>query len=132
MEKSLLIGDVIIVSKVNYGPRVPMTPVAFPFSHHTLPTGGKAYWEGIKLDYHRLPGFEKIERNDVVVFNYPMDADAPLSRPVDKRENYIKRCLAIAGDTLSIVNSQVYVNGKADVRSEERSVGKERVSQVRS
>lgn len=112
MEKSLLIGDFIFVSKVNYGPRVPMTPIAFPFSHHTLPTGGKAYWEGIKLDYHRLPGFEKIERNDVVVFNYPMDADAPLSRPVDKRENYIKRCLAIAGDTLSIVNTQVYVNGK--------------------
>ncbi len=112
MEKSLLIGDFIFVSKVNYGPRVPMTPIAFPFSHHTLPTGGKAYWEGIKLDYHRLPGFEKIERNDVVVFNYPMDADPPLSRPVDKRENYIKRCLAIAGDTLSIVNTQVYVNGK--------------------
>lgn len=119
MEKSLLIGDFIFVSKVNYGPRIPMTPIAFPFSHHTLPTGGKAYWEGIELDYHRLPGFEKIERNDVVVFNYPMDADAPLSRPVDKRENYIKRCLAIAGDTLSIVNAQVYVNGKADVNPPE-------------
>lgn len=111
MEKSLLVGDFIFVSKVNYGPRVPMTPVAFPFSHHTLPTGGKAYWEGISVDYKRLPGFEDIERNDVVVFNYPMDADAPFNRPVDKRENYIKRCIAIAGDTLRIVNSQVYVNG---------------------
>jgi len=114
MEKSLLVGDFIFVSKVNYGPRIPMTPVAFPFSHHTLPTGGKAYWEGIKLDYKRLPGFEDIERNDVVVFNYPMDADAPLSRPVDKRENYIKRCIGIGGDTLRIVNSQVFVNGKAE------------------
>src|SRR5690606_27429814 len=111
MEKSLLVGDFIFVSKVNYGPRVPMTPVAFPFSHHTLPTGGKAYWEGISIDYKRLPGFEDIERNDVVVFNYPMDADAPFNRPVDKRENYIKRCIAIGGDTLRIVNSQVYVNG---------------------
>jgi len=113
MEKSLLVGDFLFVSKVNYGPRIPMTPVAFPFAHHTMPiTGGKAYWEGIELDYHRLPGFESIERNDVVVFNYPMDADPPLNRPVDKRENYIKRCIGIAGDTVQIINSQVYVNGK--------------------
>lgn len=111
MEKSLLVGDFIFVSKVNYGPRIPMTPVAFPFSHHTLPTGGKAYWEGISIDFKRLPGLEEIERNDVVVFNYPMDADAPFNRPVDKRENYIKRCIAIAGDTLRIVDSKVYVNG---------------------
>ena len=113
MEKSLLVGDFLFVSKVNYGPRIPMTPVAFPFSHHTLPTGGKAYWEGWKIDYKRWPGFEKIERNDVVVFNYPIEADAPYNRPVDKRENYIKRCIGIAGDTVSMVNSQVYVNGKA-------------------
>lgn len=112
MEKSLLIGDFLFVSKINYGPRIPMTPIAFPFSHHTLPIGGKAYWEGLKLDYHRLPGLEEIERNDVVVFNYPMDADPPLSRPVDKRENYIKRCIAIAGDTVSMNLAEVYVNGK--------------------
>ncbi|WP_118193929.1 signal peptidase I [Albibacterium indicum] len=119
MEKSLLVGDFIFVSKVNYGPRVPMTPVAFPFSHHTLPTGGKAYWEGIKLDYKRLPGFEKIERNDVVVFNYPPDGLPPLSRPVDKRENYIKRCIAIPGDSLRIIDSKVYVNGQAEVNPPE-------------
>lgn len=113
MEKSLLVGDHIFVSKLNYGVRIPMTPVAFPFSHHTLPIGGKAYWEGIKLGYKRLPSFEKIERNDVVVFNQPMEADPPLRRPVDKRENIIKRCIAISGDTLTIVNAQVYVNGKA-------------------
>jgi signal peptidase I len=91
-----------------------MTPIAFPFAHHTMPvTGTKAYWEGIKLNYHRLPGFEKIERNDVVVFNWPMEADAPWYRPVDKRENYIKRCIAIGGDTVRIINAQVYVNGAA-------------------
>ncbi len=113
MEKSLLVGDFLFVSKVNYGARVPMTPVAFPFAHHTMPLiGTKAYWEGIKLGYHRLPGLQEIKRNDVVVFNYPMEADSPFYRPVDKRENYIKRCQAIPGDTLRIINAQVYVNGK--------------------
>ncbi len=113
MERSLLVGDFLFVSKMSYGARTPMTPVAFPFAHHTMPiTGTKAYWDGIELPYYRLPGFGKIERNDVVVFNYPMDADAPLNRPVDKRENYIKRCLGIPGDTLKIVNSMVYINGK--------------------
>jgi signal peptidase I len=114
MEKSLLIGDFLFVSKIDYGPRVPMTPVAFPFAHHTMPvTGTKAYWEGIKLNYHRFAGFTDIKRNDVVVFNYPMDADEPYNRPVDKRENYIKRCLGIGGDTLKVVNTQVFINGKA-------------------
>jgi len=113
MEKTLLVGDFLFVSKVNYGARLPMTPVAFPFAHHTMPiTGTKAYWEGIKWDYRRLPGFSEIKRNDVVVFNYPMDADAPFSRPVDKRENYIKRCLAIGGDTIQIKDAQVFVNHK--------------------
>lgn len=111
MEKTLLVGDFLFVSKLNYGPRIPMTPIAFPFAHHTMPiTGTKAYWDGLELDYHRLPGFEKIERRDVVVFNYPMEAEVP--RPVDKRENYIKRCIAIPGDTLRIVDATVYVNGK--------------------
>mgnify|MGYP003575329543 CR=1 FL=1 len=143
MEKSLLIGDFLFVSKVNYGGRVPMTPVAFPFAHHTMPvTGTKAYWDGVQLKYRRLPGFEEIERGDVVVFNYPegdtvvLETQAEASyyqlvrqmgretvrsnpnftiveRPVDKRENYIKRCVAIAGDTVKIVNAQVFVNGKA-------------------
>lgn len=113
MEKSLLIGDFLFVSKINYGPRVPMTPIAFPFAHHTMPViGTKAYWDGIELPYYRLPGFEKIERRDVVVFNYPMEADPPFNRPVDKRENYIKRCIAIPGDTLRIIHANVYVNGK--------------------
>jgi signal peptidase I len=72
----------------------------------------KAYWDGIQLPYYRLPGLSKIKRNDVVVFNYPMDADEPLNRPIDKRENYIKRCLGISGDTLQIIDAKVYINGK--------------------
>lgn len=113
MEKSLLVGDFLFVSKLNYGPRVPMTPVAFPFAHHTMPvTGGKAYWEGVKLDYKRLPGFQEIKRNDVVVFNFPMEADAPYNRPIDKRENYIKRAIGIPGDTIRLDMAQVFVNGE--------------------
>jgi signal peptidase I len=114
MERSLLVGDFLFVSKVNYGPRVPMTPIAFPFAHHTMPLiNTKAYWDGWKVDYHRLPGFSDVKKGDVVVFNYPMEADSPYYRPVDKRENYIKRCQGAPGDTISVVNAQVYVNGKA-------------------
>jgi signal peptidase I len=114
MERSLLVGDFLFVSKLNYGPRTPMTPIAFPFAHHTMPLlGTKAYWDGWELGYHRLPGFEEVKKGDVVVFNYPMDADSPLYRPVDKQENYIKRCQGTPGDTLSVVNAQVYVNSKA-------------------
>ncbi|MEO6148557.1 MAG: signal peptidase I [Mucilaginibacter sp.] len=114
MERSLLVGDFLFVSKVNYGARTPMTPLAFPFAHHTMPiTGTKAYSELIKLPYYRLPGFQDIKKGDVVVFNYPMEADSPYYRPVDKRENYIKRCQGTAGDTLSVVDAQVFINGKA-------------------
>lgn len=111
MEKSLLVGDFLFVSKLNYGPRVPMTPLAFPFAHHTMPLtkDTKSYSTAIELPYYRLPGFEDIERQDVVVFNYPAD---PVDRPVDKRENYIKRCVAIAGDSLEVIDAVVYVNGE--------------------
>ena len=112
MERSLLVGDFLFVSKVNYGARTPMTPIAFPFAHHTMPIiNTKAYWDGLELPYYRLPGLSTVKRGDVVVFNYPQDTIN--NRPVDKRENYIKRCQGIAGDTLSVVDGQVYVNGKA-------------------
>jgi signal peptidase I len=141
MEKSLLVGDFLFVSKVNYGARIPMTPVAFPFAHHTMPvTGTKAYYDGIQWKYRRLPGIQEIKRNDVVVFNFPEGDTVALeaqdrdyyemvravgheavnsqytvtSRPVDKRENYIKRCIGISGDVLSMVNGLVSVNGKAE------------------
>ena len=113
MERSLLVGDFLFVSKLNYGPRIPNTPLAFPFAHHTMPiTGGKAYSELIKIPYKRLPGFENIERNDVVVFNFPMEADAPYNRPVDKRENYIKRAVGVPGDVVEMKGGHLVVNGK--------------------
>lgn len=109
MEKSLLIGDFLFVSKVSYGPRIPNTPIAFPFAHHTMPgTNAKSYSEWIKLPYYRLPGFGRIKNNDVVVFNYPMED----FRPVDKRENYIKRCVGIPGDTLEVRERVLFINGK--------------------
>lgn len=139
MERSLLVGDFLFVSKVNYGARVPMTPIAFPFAHHTMPlTGTKAYWDGVQWKYRRLPGFQDIKRNDVVVFNFPEGDTVVLerqddnyyqmqlrgesresiwsqfhvvSRPVDKRENFIKRCIAIAGDTIAMRNGLAIVNG---------------------
>ena len=110
MEKSLLRGDFLFVSKINYGARVPMTPISFPFVHQELPvTGGKAYSEALKLPYYRLPGIQKIKNNDIVVFNYPGEDDFP----VDKKTNYIKRCIGIAGDSLIVVNGQVFINGTA-------------------
>lgn len=146
MEGSLLVNDFLFVSKMAYGPRVPMTPVAFPLVHNTMPlTGGKSYVDGIQWKYHRLPGFGKIERYDVVVFNYPAgdtvmverpaddyysalrdeynnDREAMkgalhiITRPVDKEENYIKRCVGLPGDKLEVRDGVLYVNdqtGKA-------------------
>lgn len=151
MEKTLLVNDFLFVSKFSYGPRIPNTPLAMPFVHHTLPiTNGKSYVEWIKIPYTRwFPA--PVRRNDVVVFNFPegdtvidkegfqseypyyqaardkgnMDINAgrkmilddpdefPLViRPVDKRENYIKRCIGVSGDTLQIKNQQVFINGK--------------------
>jgi signal peptidase I len=110
MEKSLLVGDFLFVSKVNYGARTPMTPISFPFAHNTMPfIETKSYLEWFSMPFYRLPGFQKVKNNDVVVFNYPFEN----GRPVDKKENYIKRCLAIAGDTISVVNQQVFINGVA-------------------
>ncbi len=107
MEKSLLVGDFLFVSKVNYGARTPMTPISFPFAHNTLPlVSAKSYLEWFSMPYYRLPGFQKIKNNDVVVFNYPFED----GRPVDKKENYIKRCLAIPGDSIKIIDQQVYIN----------------------
>ena len=110
MEKSMLIGDFLFVSKLAYGPRVPMTPVAVPLVHHTIPgTKKKSYSEIVKIPYHRMKGLGQIERNDCVVFNWPAEK---LGRPVDKKENYVKRCVGIAGDKIEIVNGQLMINDK--------------------
>lgn len=164
MEKTLLVGDHLFVSKVSYGPKLPNTPISFPFAHHTLPltSDKKSYVEWIKNPYKRIAGFGDVKRNDIVVFNFPTGDTVVLEmqnqdyyslvrqyadelkrrdiqmgnsikpfnnykkvarkyfweqfnitvRPVDKRENYIKRCVAIPGDSLLIEHGQVYVNGE--------------------
>ena len=116
MEKSMLIGDFLFVSKLAYGPRVPMTPVAVPLVHHTIPgTKKKSYSEIVKVPYHRMKGLGDIKRNDCVVFNWPAEK---LNRPVDKKENYVKRCVGIAGDKIEIVNGQLMVNDEQQAEPE--------------
>jgi signal peptidase I len=110
MERSLLTGDYILVSKLSYGPRIPMTPLSFPFAHQRLPftESTNSYLDWLKIPYLRLFGSPAVHRNDVVVFNYPMEDE----RPVDQQTYYIKRCVAISGDTLEVKDGQVYINGK--------------------
>lgn len=176
LEKTLMVGDFLFVNKFAYGPRIPQTPFAFPFAHHSFPgTKTRAYLEWIRLPYFRLPGFGKVERGDITVFNYP-DGDTVLlnmqdisyynavrilaqlmkeesfrmgdishndayfmrkaweylhnpdninplndqpvgkivARPVDKREFYVKRTVATAGDTFQIKDGVIYINGKEE------------------
>ena len=171
LEKSLLVGDYLFVSKANYGPRKPHTPLSMPLMQHTTPLGGKSYIDAIQWDYERVKGFENIELNDIVVFNYPAGDTATtnpqlidyyaecymigmnrypnkpimdslsverqravynlyytagreyieqnaqmfgekLWRPVDRRENYVKRCVGLPGDILEIKDKEIYLNGK--------------------
>jgi signal peptidase I len=163
MEKSLLVGDHLFVSKLAYGPRMPNTPIAFPFTQHTMPfTKGKSWSNLITLPYKRLAGGGKVKNNDPIVFNFPAgdtvvveeqttsyyeivrrsardikmrdsySGSAPKSdnyyyqsarkdiwekytiifRPVDRRDNYVKRCIGIPGDTVTIRSGVLYVNGK--------------------
>lgn len=172
LEKSLLVGDHLFVSKLSYGPRIPNTPIAIPIAHNTLPSGtGKSYLETPHWDYKRVKGLGNVQRNDIVVFNYPagdtvaeyvtnmdfyrlayeigynikpqipqldsMSASQRLeyfnsirkagedyikageeyygpiiSRPVDRRDNYVKRCIALPGDVLEIKDSKIYIDGE--------------------
>jgi len=143
LEKTLLVGDYLFVSKVSYGPRIPNTPLAFPLTHHTLPILNiKSYSDWPHWDYKRLKGFGHVKRGDIVVFNFPAGDTVALKvqnpdyydlvynryswdwvhsdkntfgdivyRPVDRRENYVKRCIGMPGDTLQIINNVVYING---------------------
>jgi len=108
MEKTLIEGDYILVSKLNYGARVPITPLSIPFF-------SKAYSSSWQLPYFRVTGFSDIKANDVIVFNYPVEND----KPVDKRIPFVKRCIAVAGDTLQIVNGKVFVNSKVIAEPED-------------
>ncbi len=109
MEDSMLVGDFLFVSKMNYGPRFPITPIAFPLVHQDL-FGAKAYSDILHLPYMRLPGFQDIKRNDPVVFNVPLDQLDPTPRPVDKMQNYVKRCVGVPGDKLEIKKGVLYIN----------------------
>ncbi len=145
MEKSLLVGDYLFVSKVSYGPRVPATPLSFPLVQHTLPLtkDRNSFLTWIHNPYRRLAGFTKVKNNDPIVFNYPegdtvstryqsnesyyslvrrygknavwnnpAEFGRIVARPVDKRENFIKRCIGIPGDTVEVRHNWVYLNGK--------------------
>ncbi len=111
MEDSMLVGDFLFVSKMNYGPRFPITPVAFPLVHQDL-FGAQAYTDVIQLPYMRLPGFQSIKRNDPVVFNVPWDFYDQTERPVDKMQNYVKRCVGLPGDVLEIKDGKLIINGE--------------------
>ena len=135
LEKSLLVGDFLFVSKFHYGARVPMTTVGAPMVHDTIPIlNKKSYlfndhfeerktsWKNkLQLPYLRFPGFEKIDRNEIVVFNQPADTlkdmnvfkpDRNYYKPIDKKTNLVKRCVGVAGDTLEVRDGYVYINGK--------------------
>ncbi|MEM5566111.1 signal peptidase I [Psychroserpens sp. AS72] len=135
LEKSLLVGDFLFVSKFHYGARIPMTTVATPMVHDTIPgLNVKSYlfddnfeerktsWKNkLQLPYMRIPGFEDIERNDIVVFNQPADTlldmnkfspDRNYYKPIDKKTNLVKRCVGVPGDSLEVRNGYVYINGK--------------------
>ncbi|RZK87526.1 MAG: signal peptidase I, partial [Hymenobacter sp.] len=99
MEHSLLVGDYLFVSKLHYGPITPQTPLQLPLTHQTVPVLNiKSYSELIQLPTYRFPGFSSVQRNDVVVFHVPHEQQ----RPADLRTHLIKRCIAVAGDTLEI------------------------------
>lgn len=145
LEKSLLVGDFLAVSKLSYGARAPMTPLSFPLAQHTMPVvGGKSYIDKPQWKYRRLKGFGQVKRNDIVVFNFPAGDTVALNmqasdfytlakhnprgsagvraderrygkivyRPVDRRENYVKRCIGLPGETIELRDDSVFIDGK--------------------
>ncbi|GAA4502190.1 hypothetical protein GCM10023172_25200 [Hymenobacter ginsengisoli] len=109
MEHSLLVGDYLFVSKLHYGPQTPQTPLQVPLTHQTLPLLGlKSYSDLVQLPTYRFPGFSSVQRNDVVVFHVPHEQQ----RPADLRTFLIKRCIAVAGDTVALRHGQVFLNGQ--------------------
>jgi len=120
LEKSLLVGDFLFVSKFHYGARTPMTAVSFPMVHDTIPVvSKKSYFNKPQIPYFRFPAFETIERNDIVVFNWPTDTvpyfryrgPETFIKPIDKKSNYVKRAVGIPGDSLEVRDGHVFING---------------------
>ncbi len=120
MEKTLLVNDFLFVGKCNYGARLPMSPLAIPFIHNKIPgTDIPSYSEWPSIGYRRLPALENIKRNDIVVFNFPVEGDRRYDdftfdehNPIDKKVNYVKRCVGMPGDTLELRDSKIFVNGE--------------------
>ncbi len=120
LERTLRIGDLLFVSKFHYGARTPMTAVAAPMVHDTLPgLGVPSYLKKPQLPYFRLPGFTDIERNDIVVFSWPADTvrqffikEQGIKKPIDKKSNYVKRCVGLPGDSLEVRDGHVFINGE--------------------
>ncbi|MEZ4858152.1 MAG: signal peptidase I [Flavobacteriaceae bacterium] len=122
LEKTLLVGDYLLVSKFHYGARIPMTSVGLPMVHDSIPlTKSKSYLSKPQLPYLRLPGFQDIKRNDIVVFNWPVDTlidirpgymYGSVQKPIDKKTNYVKRCVGLPGDSLEVRDGYVFINGK--------------------
>ncbi|MDO4770810.1 signal peptidase I [Porphyromonas sp.] len=142
LEKTCLVGDHLYVSKLSYGPRVPMTPFAFPLVHNMFPWGMKSYLDKPQLEYNRAKGLGSVERGDIVVFNFPAGDTVALQvpnpdyytlvhqfgrehvhrnrqrfgeivhRPVDMRDHYVKRCVGMPGDSLEIKNNVLFINGQ--------------------
>ncbi len=131
LERTLRIGDFLFVSKFHYGARVPMTTLAAPMVHDTLPilktrsyladvnpeTYKTSWINKLQLPYMRLPGFERVEKNDIVVFSLPADtlyqffrADKAVRKPIDKKSNYVKRCVGTPGDSLAVIDGFVHIN----------------------
>lgn len=107
MENALLVGDYVIASKFHYGPRLPITPLTVPFlSKNEGGYKSNYYSPIIQFPYFRLPGISSVQHNDIVAFNFPKDSH----KPVDQRTHFVKRCVALPGDTLAILNGEVYVN----------------------
>lgn len=130
LEKSLLIGDFLFVSKFHYGARAPMTAVSFPMVHDTIPViKTKSYLKKPQLPYFRLPALQKIKRNDIVVFSWPADTvrqffvrEKRVDKPIDKKSNYVKRCVGIPGDTLEIIDGFIHTNGIKNILPERAEV----------
>jgi len=122
LEKTLLVGDFLFVSKFHYGARTPKTPLSFPMVHDTIPFSGvKSYISKPQIPYFRMPGFQDIKRNDIVVFSWPVDTLVNITpgavsesviKPIDKKSNYVKRCVGLPGDSLEVRDGYVYINGE--------------------